>query len=535
MSDPREQLLLREIEARDAAIKESNDALAASAQKIKAMEQEAARMKQEMTLLREKLDALARRIFGKKSEQLDSNQLLLLLQEVQAPGPALGKEYGPGAFELSTPKDTPKAKQPARKPRLPEHLPVIEERIIPEAVQAAPELWSQIGEEVSERLDYEPARFLRLRTVRPKYVKRGEVDAVPLIAPLPPRILERSIVAPGLLAQIVVGKFCDHIPLYRQEKIYASRHQVNLPRQTMAEWMGLAADWLKPIYNLIRDSVLKDRYVQVDETPIRYLSPGEGKTKLGYLWTYCHPQGDVVFHWEASRAAACLDKVIPVDFCGAIQCDGYEAYQAFAKRRGGKITLAGCMAHVRRKFFDAIESAPGVAGWILHQIGMLYHVERRLRNARAGPRLREAWRASESRVVMERLHRALKRFQTVKRFLPQSGMGKAISYALNQWPFLLEFLKDGRIEIDNNLVENAIRPSAIGKKNWLFIGAEETGERSAILYTIIESCRKRDIDPFAYLRDVFTRLPTMTNWQVKEITPEAWAKAKRDGELRKAA
>lgn len=395
---------------------------------------------------------------------------------------------------------------------------------MPEPVKAAPEQWRRIGEEVSERLDYEPARFLRRRTVRPKYVRRAVLDAVPVIAPLPPAILERSIVAPGLLAQIVVAKYCDHLPLYRQESIYWTRHQVWLSRQTMAEWMGLAADWLKPIYEHIRAGVLSRGYVQVDETPIRYLEPGHGRTKLGYLWT-CHaPRGDVVFHWQTSRAASCLEKIIPVDFRGTIQCDGYEAYDCFAKGRGEKIVLAGCLAHVRRKFYEAKETAPKVAGWFLRHFQHLYELEAQLRHSRAGPRRRQAERASWSRPVLARLHRALVRLKTVRRYLPQSLMGKAIDYALNQWASLQLFLEDGRLEIDNNLVENAIRPTAIGKKNWLFFGEAAAGERSAILYTIIESCRRRDIDPFAYLRDVFTRLPSMTNWQIKDITPEAWAK-----------
>jgi transposase len=188
---------------------------------------------------------------------------------------------------------------------------VIEEVIVPEPVKAAPQDWRRIGEEVSERLDYEPARFLRRRTVRPKYVQRGVLDAVPIVAPLPEGLLERSLVAPGLLAQIVVSKYCDHLPLYRQESIYWTRHQVWLPRQTMAEWVGLAAEWLTPIYHQIRADILEHGYVQVDETPIRYLAPGHGRTKLGYLWACGVPRGDVLFHWEASRAASCLDNIIP--------------------------------------------------------------------------------------------------------------------------------------------------------------------------------------------------------------------------------
>ena len=493
---------------------------------IRQLREELSRLRQENELLRQKLDALARRMFGVKSEQLDKNQLLLLLQEAEAPGPAMGKGSGPEAL-LAEPPRPNKASSPKpreRTPRLPEHLPVIEEVIEPEPVKASPQLWRRIGEEVSERLDYEPAKFLRRRTVRPKYVRQGELDAVPVIAPLPACLLERSIVTPGLLAQIVVSKYADHLPLYRQEAIYWSRHEVWLPRQTMAEWVGLAAEWLKPIYRQIHEEALEGGYVQIDETPIRYLEPGHGKTKLGYLWTYGVPKEDVVFHWETSRAASCLENVLPVDFRGIAQCDGYAAYRSFAQSRGGAVVLAGCMAHVRRKFFEARDQSPKVAGWILRQMQHLYAIESKLRETRAGPNLRAAIRGSQSRMIINRLNRALVGLKTSHRYLPRSLMGAAIEYALSQWPTLLVYLDDGRLEIDNNLIENAIRPTAIGKKNWLFIGEAAAGERSAILYTIIENCRRRGIDPYAYLKDVFTRLPSMTNWQVKDITPKAWAK-----------
>jgi len=327
-----------------------------------------------------------------------------------------------------------------------------------------------------------------------------------------------------------------HLPLYRQEAIYWSRHEVWLPRQTMAEWVGLAAEWLKPIYRQIREEALEGGYVQIDETPIRYLEPGHGKTRTGYLWTYGAPGKDVVFYWETSRAASCLENVLPVDFRGIAQCDGYAAYPSFAKSRDpGAIVLAGCMAHVRRKIYEAKDQSPRVAGWILRQVQHLYAIESKLRETRAGPHLRAAIRGSQSRMIMNRLYHALVRLKTSHRFLPRSGMGTAIDYALSQWPTLLVYLDDGRLEIDNNLIENAIRPTAVGKKNWLFIGEAAAGERSAILYTIIENCRRRGIDPHAYLKDVFTRLPSMTNWQVKDVTPKAWAKQRRAAPLQAVA
>lgn len=512
MSSPREAELARQLQAREEELRQANAKIA---------------------LLQQKIDALVRRIFGAKSEKVDPKQLELLLQ-LQQEAQALGKAVASSKAEEAS-LDSSRRNRPKRKERWPSDISVVEEVIEPDAVKVSPDSWRFIGAEVSEQLDYQPARFLCRRLIRRKYVPRFDQDGVPLIAPLPESLQERCIAAPGLLAQIIVSKYCDHLPLYRQEQIYQTRHGVYLPRQSMARWIGLAAEWLRPIYQQIRTGVMAGGYVQVDETPIRYLEPGYGRARQGYLWTSSKPGGDVVFHWQTSRAAKCLENVIPVDFKGTIQCDGYAAYGAFAQTRAGAITLAGCWAHARRKFHEAIEQAPRQAGWIMRQIQHLYHVERELRQRRAGPQLRVAVRAHQSRPTHQRIHRALLRLKATHHYLPQNLMGVAIDYALSQWPMLSVYLEDGRIEIDNNLVENAIRPTAIGKKNWLFIGQAEAGERGAILYTIIESCRRRGLDPHAYLHDVLTRLPKMTNWQIKDVTPEAWAKSPQRPPLKAAS
>lgn len=493
----------------------------------------------EIKLLREKIDLLIRRIFGKSSEQLNDGQLMLLLQggdDDAKKDPA--SSASPGVLEAEIEKrgkDTAKIKpRKEREARVPEHLPAVDEVIEPDEVVADPKAWRSIGEEITEQLDYKPARFFRRRIIRRKYVKRDEPYQAPIIAPLN-TLQERSIAAPGLLAQIIVAKYCDHLPLYRQEQIYATRHDIAIPRQSMARWIGLAADWLRPIYEHIHTGVMAGGYVQIDETPVEYLSPGNGQTKQGYLWACKRPGADVSFTWATSRAARCLDRIIPADFSGTVQCDGYAAYPSFANRSEGRITLAACWAHARRKFHEATESTPQQAGWMLLQIQHLYRIEKQLRKAKAGPQQRQAVRAGQSRMITERIHRALSRIKLKGRQLPQSALGKAIDYTLTMWPMLTVYLEDGRVEIDNNPVENAIRPTAIGKKNWLFIGEAEAGQRSAILFTIIEACRSRGIDPQTYLREVLTRLPTLTNRQIKEVTPEAWAKSRRIDGQQKAA
>ena len=488
------------------------------ARQLEECQEALAQSRRENELLRQKIDLLIRRVFGSSSERLDKTQLELLLQ---LPETLIQEE--PAAS--STSKTTSRSSRKERAPRLPENLPVVEAVIDLEPVKQKPQDWRCIGQEVSEQLDFEPARFLGRRTIRRKYVHRVDLNRAPAIAPLPERLLDRSLPAPGLLAQILVGKYCDHLPLYRQEQIFAQRHGVHLPRQTLARWVALAADWLKPIYEHIRTGVLADGYVQVDETPVDYLEPGNGKAKQGYLWTGNRPGGEVFYHWQTSRAAVCLDNIIPLTFRGTVQCDGYSAYRAFANGRGGTIELAGCWAHVRRKFYEAIEQSPRTSGWLLRQIQHLYRIEANLRE-HASPKLRAVARAHQSRPIVQRIERALIRLKSSGRYLPQSLLGGAIGYALGQWPTLEVYLEDGRVELDNNLVENEIRPTAIGKKNWLFIGDADAGQRSAIIYTLIENCRRRGLDPFAYLRDVLTRLPNMTNWQVPEVTPQAWGKAR---------
>lgn len=500
---PREAELTRQLEAALAAV---------------------ATLQAENAMLRQKVDLLVRRVFGATSERLSPGQLELLLGSPEAAAPVA--EAGPA------PLPAPVRSRKGRRPRLPENLPVVEEVLDPEPVKASPSEWRRIGQEVSEQLDYEPGRFLRRRLVRPKYVRKAGRDAAPVVAPLPERLLDRSLPAPGLLAHVLVGKYCDHLPLYRQERIFATRHGVNLPRQTLARWVELAAGWLRPVYREIKAGVLAGGYVQVDETPVDYLDPGRGRTGQGYLWTCAVPRGDVVFHWETGRAAGCLGNLLSANFTGTLQCDGYTAYPAYARQHPRPVKLAACWAHVRRKFHEAREQAPRLAGWFLRQILHLYQVEGRLRENRAGPKLRAAVRAGDSRMIVERVRRALGRVQP--RLLPQSPLGQAVAYALGQWPGLTAYIEDGRVEIDNNTVENAIRPTALGKKNWLFVGEAGAGERGAILYTVIESCRRRGLDPYAYLKDVLSRLPSMTTAQVADITPAARA-GKRPPHLKIAA
>ena len=516
-----------------ARLEKMEQALAALAIQNEQLRAENARLEAENKLLRARIDKLVRRIFGKSSEKISPGQLELLLQfpDDAAPGKSSASPcHAAGADTWEAPpadRSTPRPTAP-RRPRLPEHLPVVETVIEPDEVKAAPAQWRRIGEEVSEQLDYEPARFLRRRTVRPKYVRRGNSELPPVIAPLPPSLQAAGIAAPGLVAAVAVAKYCDHLPLYRQEQIYRTRHGVHLPRQTLSRFLTLAAFWLRPLYEHIRTTVLDGGYVQMDETPIKYLSPGNGQTLTGYLWTMHRPGGDTCYAWHPGRSAECLDAMIPDHWHGILQSDGYSAYRAFVGSRGQRtdapIVLGGCMAHARRNFHDASKQGGTACLFIIRQIQHLYHIEATLRAARSSPRIREATRAACSRPIMARIHRVCAKLQETRRHLPQSAMGQAIAYLLNRWPQLSRYLEDGRMEIDNNLVENAIRPTAIGKKNWLFVGAETAGETTAILYTIIEYARRRGLDPQKWLSQVLSELPRMKIQEVPQLlapTPAA--------------
>ena len=484
---------------------------------------EIARRDQVIDLLRQQVDALTRRLFGSKSESLDPGQLELLLDPDAAKKPEAAESADPGPAAEPVP---PRQRKGPRPPRIPEHLPVEEEILQPSFVLADPSAWRRIGEEVTERLDYRPGRFLRHRLVRPKYVRKGDPLAKPVIAALPPSLQDRCTATPRLIAEVVANRFAHHLPYYRQAEIFA-RQGVALHRRTLCDWADLAAHWLGGIYRTIRDEHRRSNYLQIDETPIRYLQPGHGSTRTGYLWTSHLPGGSVFYHWREGRDQGGITDILGDDPVPRIlQCDGYSAYPAWAKDKA-HIRLMGCHAHVRRKFFEAKDQMPGLTAWLLRQIGHLYRIEKELRDQRAGPMLRDAVRASQSRPIHQRLKQAIDRLSRRRSILPQSLLGKAIRYALNQWEPLTVYLGDGRVEIDNNGTENAIRPTKLGAKNWMFIGSGEAGQKTAILYTLVENCRRLGIAPGDYLTDVLERLPGMTAREGNRLTLAAWLAQRR--------
>lgn len=474
------------------------------------------RLRAENKLLRDKVDLLVRRVFGSSSEKLDANQLLLDLGAGEEPGfdeePAAGGEPAPA----------PRKKRAAKRDRLPDDLPEERTVIDPPEVAANPGDWRLIGSEETVKLDVEPMRFIKVVTERRKYVRVDGAGA-PVVAPAPEQLIPGSFASASLLARICTGKFADHQPLYRQEQIFA-RENIILPRKTLCGWVWRTANWLRIIYEGLRLEVLASAYLQVDETPIGYICPGHGKTKKGYLWVYLAPGGGVFFEWHAGRGAECLGDML-ADFGGTIQTDGYLAYESHNKSRpdGRKLKLANCWAHARRGFHRAQDES-ALAKAALKDIQEIYGVEAELREAGASAQQREARRRTDSAPLLAALKAKLEAQRP--HHLPQSLTGKAISYALDRWDGLTMYVGNGELEIDNNLVENAIRPSAIGKKNWLFFGSESGGWQNAVMYTVVQNCKMHGINPEEYLKDVLGRLPHIKADEARELTPAKWLAAR---------
>jgi transposase len=484
------------------------------------------RLEKENGLLRDKVVELSAQIawlqnklFGPgKSEKLDRAQLLLKLGELEKLAAAAQ------TVETVTYERTKGPREPRALPAETfAHLPVKETLVIePTAVQADPTLYERIGEERTFEVDVTPPKLFKREIIRPKYRHRLDRSRAPLVAPAPARAVAGGYASAGLLAWIMLSKYVDHQPLYRLEQM-SQRWGAKITRQTMSDWVGLTAQWLEPIYRKIYQGLLASGYVQADETPVRCNDPDEkrGGTSQGWLWVVSRPGGDVVFDWRLSRRHGELTSLLG-EYRGILQSDGYEAYPAFARERDG-VEWVGCWAHARRKFFEAAGERPRTAERILQLIARLYRLERQWDEANVG----------DERAALRQQHFARTLYWLRKialalrgKALPKSGLGQACTYLLNQWAPLTAHLRHSHTRLDNNLIENAIRPSALGKKNWLFIGHPDAGQRSAIIYSLVVSCQRHGKDPLAYLKDVLTRLPAMTNQDdLSVLTPALWQPA----------
>lgn len=447
------------------------------------------------------IDALMRHRFGRKSEQLDADQFELALEEVEA---ALSQA------ELARSKAS---KAPSERPRktnrgsLPAHLERIEQVVDVEekACPCCGGALHQIGEDVAERLDVVPTTFRVLVTRRPRYGCRSCENTV-VQAPAPARIVEGGIPTEALIAQVLVSKYADHLPLYRQAQIYA-RQGIQLDRSTLADWVGRAAWYLRPLRDHILERLRRSERLFADETTAPVLDPGRKRTKTGQIWAYAcddRPWGGsdppmVAYVYAADRKTERPEAHLH-GFAGILQVDGYGAYAALA-RRHQQIRLAFCWAHVRRKFYELAESSP-VAADVLRHVASLYAIEDEIRGLSADERRRV--RDQRSRPIIDDLHKFLE--ARGRQVSAKAKLGEAISYALKRWDGLTRFLDDGRIDLDNNAVERAIRPLALNRKNALFAGSDEGGDNWAVIATLIENCKLTGINPHTWLTATLSSL-----------------------------
>lgn len=483
----------------------------------------------QVLLLTQQLDWLKRQMFGQKSERFEHPELF----DPAAPGkdPSSGDAAAPEDEAQAAAQARPKRERRIRAQRVPEHLPVIEEQAAPPAaVLADPSAWRKTSCETSDRLEKEPGYFYLRRTVRWRYVPVDQPFAAPIIAPATPRIIENGFLGPGLLAELLANKYLYHLPFHRQHQLNLRRHGVDIPENTMHDAAQKIGDQLGLLVARMKQRMLAGEVVSCDETPVRCLDRhAPGGSKQGYFWVYRGLTGDVIFDWQTSREHRHLAEWFGENFEGILLSDAYQAYTSYCQlqaRRGRKVRRAACLAHIRRKFEVALEERPAIVTWILKQIAALYQTERGLKDHGAPAEVRARVRRNRSLPRIRLLGKAFKHLSATA-IRPKSRLGDALHYALGQWQAMSTFLEDGRVAIDNNHTERDIRPSAVGKRNWMFIGHPEAGGRSAALYSVLISALNHGVDPQAYLKDVIERLPAMRADELDALLPEVWATSNR--------
>ncbi len=464
--------------------------------------------------LTHELAALKRIRFGRKAESLSVEQRSLFEEDLDQDLAAIDAELAPEIPEIPARKPRPRA---GRQP-LPTHLERVEVRHEPEQCTCGQcqSALVQISEDISEQLDIEPSRFFVIRHIRPQYACR-QCETI-TAAPVSPAVIDGGMAAPGLLAWVAISKYLDHLPLYRLEQI-AARQQVILPRSNMSEWIGRLGVALQPLADRLSERLRQQHSLHADETPVQQLDPGQGKTKRAYLWAYRSNDLSggppiVVFDYQTSRSGTHAGRFLQ-SWNGALMVDDYSGYKSLF---GESVVELGCWAHARRKFFDlqAAGNHP-VATQALQRIAELYAVEAQATGLTADQRAK--LREERSKPLLADLHQWLVERRTSA--ANGGALAKAIDYTLRRWSALERYANSGELPIDNNPVENAIRPIALGKKNWLFAGSERAGKRAAAIQSLLITAKLNGLDPAAWLRDTLEKLPAWPNSRIDELLPLA--------------
>jgi len=469
---------------------------------------------QEIAYLKEQLAYFKRMLFGQKRERFASvadGQLALFGDNGEGQEPVTEKE----TVNYSRNKAGAKRQTPHFRNPLPAHIPRREIIIEPEGIDTAG--LKKIGEEITEELEYEEAKLYVNKYVRPKYVKPAdESERIQIIiAELHGRIIPKGIPGTGLLSHIIVSKFIDHLPLYRIRK-QLKRSGIDLAESTINDWIKAVVELLEPLYDLQRARILGKDYLMVDETTLRVLDKSKkGKSHTGYHWVYYDPLGkEVFFEYQKGRNAAFPTETLK-DFKGHLQTDGYAGYNEVGRK--ADVTQLACFAHARRKFENALNNDKKKARWMLKRIRYLYMVERRARDGGLSYEERYEFRQRHSVRQLNNIRQWL--VENKGAVLPKSSIGKAIDYTLNLWNRLIRYVDDGRFEIDNNLVENSIRPIALGRKNYLFAGSHNGAKWAAILYTLLATAELKGLEPKSWLKKLLKKIPDHPMNKLEELLP----------------
>jgi len=483
------------------------------------------RDRRELDRLTKLIGALRQRLFGTgRGEKVDHAQLEIQLGLAEAQLVSLHTQSSEEEdAQIDDLVAGPKEEVTERVKRfsLPDNIEERTERIIPEEVLAAPEDFREIGKpEVTEIIDLEPAKFIKIKQEFPRYVRKGDRSSAPLTAPRPPRVLLGGLASVRLLVHVMLAKYLEHMPLHRLEQSFKLRYGVNISRKTMGGWVQhVAEQWLSLIYESIKSDVRSSLYLNADETPITCLDSDFGKgSRKGYLWVYTNRQGDCVYEWHMGRSAKCAESMLN-GYRGLLQADAYSVYSSISAKEG--FLIVGCMAHARRKFHEAWhDHDERCSGWYILRIGELYEIERELKRNPAEDVV--ATRIAKSRPILKQIKAQLD--IDLLTLDHESKTYKAVKYTLNIWSNLCRYLYYPDATIDNNAAERAVRPTKLGMKNWLFVGHPKAGQRSAIIYTIVQNCKTHGVDPQAYLQDVLERLPHMksSDPDLRLLQPKLW-------------
>jgi len=477
--------------------------------------QEYEQMQQTIFLLQQELANLKRMLFGRKSERYigeDLSQLSLDLELTNEEEKPVAKE---NISYTRNKADNNGKKGHSREP-IPGFIPRREEIIEPEeSLDGA----QKIGEAITEVMEYEPGKLYVRRMKRPKYVNKAEERII--IAPLPTLPIPGSNVGPGLLAHIVIQKFIDHIPFYRQSKIFKRDEGVHLAESTMNDWFSATCRLVEPLYRVLKKEVQQSDYLQADETPIPVLTKDKpGSTHKGYQWVYhAYLKKLVCFEYHKSRGRE-GPALFLKDFRGSLQTDAYQAYNLYENKEG--IKLLGCWAHARRYFEKALESDPQRAGYAMDKIKELYMIERKAEEKELDVEEKKQLRQREAIPVLQELKKWME--AQLPEILPKSPIGKALQYTLSIWDRLMAYTDNGKWLIDNNLIENSIRPVTLGRKNYMFAGSHEGAKRAAMMYSFFGSCKLNGVNPWQWFNHVLKVIPDYKVNHLEELLPTNYNK-----------